>query len=138
MRFKQRSKPWRGLLAGAAAGLAASFLMGTLHALVQKASPPKKQDEEDSTEKAAAAVSTKVFDHRLTRREKKTAGPIVHYLFGTAVGAIYGIAAETIPAVRTGFGSLFGVAGWLGPHVVAVPGLGLTEPLTKYPLSQES
>jgi hypothetical protein len=66
--------------------LAASFLMGTLHALVQKASPPKKQDEEDSTEKAAAAVSTKVFDHRLTRREKKTAGPVVHYLFGTAVG----------------------------------------------------
>ena len=99
MRIKRRSKPWRGLLAGAAAGLAAAFLMGPLRALAQKASPKKqKQDEEDSTVKTAAAISVDVFDHRLTRREKKIAGPVVHYLFGTGLGAIYGVAAETIPS----------------------------------------
>jgi putative membrane protein len=138
MRFKRRSKPWRGLLAGAIGGLAAAYLMGLFHALTEKAAPRKKQDEEDSTVKTAAAISKSVFDHRLTRREKKIAGPVVHYLFGAGVGAIYGLAAETIPAVRTGYGSFFGAAVWLGAHVVAVPALGLAEPVTKSPLSKEA
>jgi hypothetical protein len=37
MRLKWRSKPWRGLLAGAVGGVAASFLMGSVYALAQKA-----------------------------------------------------------------------------------------------------
>ena len=138
MRLKRRSKPWRGLLAGAVGGLAASFLMGSVHALAQKASPPKKKQEVDPTEKVAAAISKNVLNHTPTRREKKAAGPVVHYLFGAAVGAAYGVAAETIPAVRTGFGSLFGAAVWLGAHVVAVPALGLSEPITKSPMTQEA
>jgi uncharacterized membrane protein YagU involved in acid resistance len=138
MRLKRKSKPWRGLLAGAVAGLAASFLMGPMHALAQKASPPRKKQKEDSTEKTAQAVSENVLNRRLTRTEKKAAGPVVHYLFGTAVGAIYGVAAETIPAVRTGYGSLFGTAVWLGAHVLVVPALGLSEPVTKSPVSIEA
>ena len=138
MRIKRRSKPWRGLLAGAAAGLAASFLMGPVHALAQKASRQKEQDQLDPTEKVAAAVSHQVLHHRLSGDEKKAAAPAVHYLFGTTVGAIYGLAAEQIPAVRTGFGSLFGIAVWLGAHVLVVPALGLSRPITKSPLSQEA
>jgi uncharacterized membrane protein YagU involved in acid resistance len=138
MRFRRKSKPWRGLVAGAVAGLAASFLMGPVHALAQKVSPPKKKQREDPTEETAQAVSEKVLGHKLTRSEKKTAGPVVHYLFGTAVGAMYGVVAETIPAVRTGYGSLFGTAVWLGAHVLVVPALGLAEPVTKSPLTQEA
>jgi putative membrane protein len=138
MRLKRRSKPWRGFIAGAVGGFAASFLMGPVHALAQKAGPPKKKREEDPTEKVAAAVSENVLDHTLTRREKKAAAPVVHYIFGTAVGAAYGVAAETIPAVRTGFGSLFGAAVWLGAHVIVVPALGLAEPVTKSPMTQEA
>jgi putative membrane protein len=138
MRFRRKPKPWRGLLAGAAGGLAASFLMGPVHTLAQKATRQKREDQPDPTEKTAAAVSENVFDHKLTEQEKKAAGPLVHFLFGTAVGAVYGIAAETMPAVRTGFGSLFGTAVWLGAHVLAVPGLGLSEPVTKSPLSKEA
>ena len=138
MRFRRRPKPWRGLLAGAAAGLAASFLMGPVHALSTKAQGRKKQVKLDSTEKAAAAVSKNIFAHELTRKERKTAGPLVHYLFGATVGALYGVAAETIPAVRTGFGSLFGAAVWLGAHAIAVPALGLAEPVTKSPWRQEA
>ena len=138
MRFKRRSKPWRGLLAGAIGGLAASFLMGSVYALSQKTDPRKRQDRPDPTEKTAAAVSRNLFGHSLTRQERKTAGPVVHYLFGTTVGAIYGVAVETIPAVRTGFGSLFGAAVWLGAHVLVVPALGLSDPITKSPLNQEA
>jgi uncharacterized membrane protein YagU involved in acid resistance len=112
--------------------------MGSVHTLAQKAAPPKKKQEVDPTEKVAAAVSENVLDHTPTRSEKKAAAPVVHYVFGTAVGAAYGVAAESIPAVRTGFGSLFGVAVWLGAHVIAVPALGLSKPVTKSPASQEA
>jgi len=138
MRLRRKSKPWRGLLAGAVGGLAASFLMGPVHALAQKASPSKKKQEVDPTEKIAAAVSKNVLDHTPTRQEKKAAAPVVHYLFGAAMGGAYGVAAETIPAVRTGFGSLFGAAVWLGAHVIAVPALGLSAPVTKSPISTEA
>ena len=80
MRFRPRLKPWRGLIADAAGGLAASFLMGPVHALAQKAGRPKKKREEDPTEKVAAAVSENVLDHTLTRREKKAAAPVVRYM----------------------------------------------------------
>ena len=138
MRLRRRSKPWRGLLAGAAAGLAASFLMGPVHALAQKADRSKKKQAADPTEKTAEATSENVLHHKLTRSQKKAAAPVVHYVFGAAVGALYGVAAETIPAVRTGFGSLFGAAVWLGAHVIAVPALGLAEPVTKSPLPKEA
>jgi putative membrane protein len=110
-----------------------------VHALAEKAAAHKKQDSQpDPTEKTAAAVSKHVFDHSLTRQEKKTAGPLVHYAFGTAMGAMYGVAVETMPAAQTGFGSVFGVAVWLGAHVLAVPALGLSEPVTKSALSKEA
>jgi uncharacterized membrane protein YagU involved in acid resistance len=70
MRLKRRAKPWRGLFAGAVGGVAVSFLMGSVHALAQKARP--------------------------------------------------------------------GAAVWLGAHVVAVPALGLSEPITKSPMTQEA
>jgi hypothetical protein len=88
-------------------------MMEPLNAPAEKAVPPTKKKEVDPTEKVAAAVSEDVLDHTSTRREKKTAGPVVHYLFGTAVGGAHGVAAETIRAVRTGFGSLFRIAVWL-------------------------
>lgn len=112
--------------------------MGSVNALAEKAAPPKKKNEVDPTEKVAAAVFENVLDHTPTRSEKKAAGPVVHYLFGTVVGAAYGVAAEAIPAVRTGCGSLFGVAVWLGAHVIAVPALGLSEPVTKSPAGKEA
>jgi hypothetical protein len=52
-------------------------LMGPVYALAQKITP---------------------------RQEKKAAAPIVHYFFGTAVGAAFGVAVETTSAVRTGLG----------------------------------
>jgi uncharacterized membrane protein YagU involved in acid resistance len=41
-------------------------------------------------------------------------------------------------AVRTGYGSLLGTTVWLGAHVLVVPALGLAEPVTKSPLTQEA
>ena len=130
MRTDPKQNLWKGFLAGALGGLAASFAMSQFHALFQKAGSSSLQSGEDSTVKAASAVSRTVFHHKLTLDQKKIAGPIVHYGFGTAVAAIYGTTAELAPLVSTGWGIPFGAAVWLGAHVITVPALGLSEAIT--------
>src|SRR4030095_2339440 len=88
-----------------------------------------------TTVKAASAVSEGIFGHRLTKNEKKIAGPAVHYSLGTAVGGLYGAAAEIAPEVAKGAGVPFGAAFWLVVDETAVPLLGFSKGPTKYPLS---
>lgn len=130
MRTDPKQNLWKGFLAGALGGLAASFAMSQFHALFQKAGSAALQSGEDSTVKAASAVSRIVFHHKLTLDQKKIAGPTVHYGFGANVAAIYGTTAELAPLVSTGWGIPFGAAVWLGAHVITVPALGLSEPIT--------
>lgn len=122
---------WRGFLAGAVGGVVAAFAMSQFHAVFQQAESPAPQDKEDSTVKTPAAISQTLFHHRLTPKEKKIAGPATHYGFGAGVAAIYGTVAEFTPLVRAGWGMPFGAAVWLGAHVIAVPALGLSEPVTE-------
>jgi len=130
--------PWRGLIAGAVGGLIASFAMSQFHSLFQKAESSPERGKEDSTVKAASAVSRTIFRHELTPRQKKLAGPTVHYGFGASVASIYGTAVEAAPVLRTGWGMPFGVAVWLGAHVITVPALGLSEPVTATPPREEA
>ncbi len=123
------SDPLKGLLAGALAGLAASVAMSRFHALFANATPAT--GNEDSTVQAASELTRTVLRHELTPREKELAGPIIHYVFGTSLAALYGAAAEYVPARRTAWGLPFGAAAWLGAHVIAVPALGLSPPITK-------
>ena len=121
----------RGLLAGALGGLIACFAMSQFHSFFQKAELSAQDKQEDSTVKTASAVSQKIFHHALTPQQKKIAGPAVHYGFGASVATFYGAAVEVLPVLRTGWGMPFGVAVWLGAHVITVPALGLSEPVTK-------
>jgi uncharacterized membrane protein YagU involved in acid resistance len=95
--------------------------MSQFHLLFQDVESSSQTNEEDSTVKAASTVSEAVFQHELTPDQKKVAGPLVHYAFGTSVAAAYGAAVEMLPALRAGWGTVFGTALWLGAHVVAVP-----------------
>ena len=103
--------------------------MSEFHALLQK--PESGVPKEDSTVLTASAISEGVFHHHLTPDEKKIAGPVVHFGFGSSMAALYGTAAEVAPAVTAGWGLPFGTAVWLGAHVITVPALGLAEPVTK-------
>jgi len=95
----------KGLAAGVVGGLVASWTMnqfqelwttwseGDQKAQAKKSSQTrsasegkqKKQESEeggegqDATVKAASEISEGVFDHKLTKSEKKVAGPAVHY-----------------------------------------------------------
>jgi putative membrane protein len=105
--------------------------MSQFHSLFPDAESQKQQGKEDSTVKTAAAISRAVFHHELTPQQKKTAGPVVHYGFGASMAAIYGAAVEFAPRLRTGWGIPFGVAVWLGAHVITVPALSLSAPVTQ-------
>src|SRR5437879_2345925 len=64
----------------------------------QEASGAEDETPDDATVHTAELISEKVFDHKLTRDEKKVAGPAVHYAFSVGVGALYGAASGVLPA----------------------------------------
>lgn len=152
----------KGLAAGLFAGLVASWTMSQFQALWSslaegdKKSQEKKssqqgggrkgeqkkeesqEGDDDATVKAAEAISEGVFDHELTKGEKKVAGPAVHYAMGATSGAVYGAMAEVAPLVTAGAGLPFGTAVWLVADEAAVPALGLAESPTEVTLSKHA
>jgi putative membrane protein len=104
------------------------------HRAVNPEGDQQKQPD-DATVKTAEIISERLFRRQLSRDEKKIAGPAVHYAFGIAVGALYGAAAEAVPAATAGFGTAFGAAVFVAADEIAVPALGLS-PNVKTPLSK--
>ena len=54
----------------------------------------ERDEHQNSNELAAQAVACYLMDRRLTHDELRIAAPVLHYAFGTAVGAMYGAYAE--------------------------------------------
>lgn len=150
--------PLKGMAAGAIGGLVAAFVMNRASSAIQalprswkkeraalasqqggEHNYPEKygrqeQESDDATQKAADKLAQVVLHHPLSREKKKTAGPVVHYAFGAAVGAAYGAVAEKLP-VNQAAGVPFGAAVWLGADEIAVPAVGLSGSPREYPLS---
>lgn len=127
---------WKGVLAGAIAGLAASWAMtqfqtgwSKIKQKRQQPSPKEQENEgqsEDATMKAAAAIARAVFRTELSADQKRRLGPVVHYGFGTLVGATYGALNEQFEMTSTGWGTAFGTALFFGADELAVPLFGLS------------
>ena len=136
---------WRGVLAGLVGGGIAAGAMSVVHNGLtgisgdaqQQKPPPDQHQEEDATVKLADGIARWLLRRPLPEDQKPLAGHLVHYAFGASVGALYGGAAAVMPRVTTAGGLPFGVAVWLGAHVITVPALGLAEPPTRRPLSKE-
>jgi len=148
---------WKGIVAGLAGGLVASWTMNQFQAawmrLAANSDKPHgaqsmqpsdgsegnqsedAKEQDDATVKAAKAISENVFGHELQESEKKPAGAAVHYAFGVASGGLYGALAEVVPQVTTTAGLPFGAAFWLLADEVSVPLLGLSKGPTEYPVS---
>ena len=97
--------------------------------------PEQKEHQDDATVETAKVISRNVFGHELEESEKKPAGAAVHYAFGTATGGLYGAMAEVAPQVTAGAGFPFGAIFWVLADEVAVPMLGLAKGPTAYPVS---
>jgi putative membrane protein len=152
LRRNERSA-WKGLVAGAAGGFVGTMVMTQFQNAWRKAekrgfgdisgreeskrrqdraqSKKESEESENATMKAAGKLA-RLAGRELTREQRGTASPYIHYGFGTAMGALYGMAMETSPrALRQQrvpfFGSAFGSALFLGADELAVPAAGLTE-----------
>jgi putative membrane protein len=99
----------------------------------QKPSQPQQGD--DATVKAASAISQAVLHRQLTSDEKRVAGPMVHYAFGSVVGGLYGAMAEVVPVTAKAWGVPFGAAVWLGADEIGVPAAGLSQSPDKVPVT---
>ena len=92
----------------------------------------ERSEHQNSNELAAQALAVHVAGRRLTRHELRWAAPLVHYLFGTAMGAIYGAYAERRQSRGSGAG--FGTTVWLAADELAMPLLGLSDSTARRPL----
>lgn len=154
----QKQNLWKGLAAGLAGGLVASWTMNQFQAAwtktaegfekphgAQSMQPSEgeapgqavenKEQQDDATVKAARTISENILGHELKESEKNTAGAAVHYAFGTVTGGLYGAVAEFAPTVTTAAGLPFGVVFWVVADETVVPLLGLSQGPAKYPLS---
>jgi putative membrane protein len=156
---------WKGLVAGLAGGLVASWTMNQFQAAwtrvaegfekphgaqsmqpteggspneaasSQASDQQEKENQDDATVETAKVISKNVFGHELQESEKKPAGAAVHYAFGTVTGGLYGAMAEVTPQVTAGAGLPFGAVFWMVADEVAVPLLGLAKGPSAYPVS---
>jgi putative membrane protein len=156
----RQAEPLKGILVGALAGLAGGLVMDGFQNLCSKlteddrhsqhAHPPRQyvgqqqldgeqqseDEDEPATVKAADAISEEIFDHELTKSERRIAGPAMHYAMAMSSGMIYGAAAEWAPAASVGFGLPFGAAVWAVADEAVVPLLGLSKSPSAYPVSK--
>ena len=150
---------WKGMIAGIAGGVAASFVMnqfqklwqkypeGTEHGhgaqSKQKGSPRRgagsyleekgiDKPDDNAAERTANVISVGVFDRKLTESEKEKGGVFFHYMFGIVSGAAYGAAAEMLPGVTAGAGLPFGAVVWVTADEGVVPLLGLSKMPDEY------
>lgn len=155
---------WKGLVAGLAGGLVAAWTMNQFQSAwtlaaegfekphgAQSLQPSEganpnetpdsvqtkeeKEQQDDATVEAAKLISKNIFGHELKKSEKEPAGAMVHYVFGTATGGLYGAMAEVVPQVTAGAGIPFGAVFWVVADETAVPLFGLAKRPTEYPVS---
>ena len=132
----------KGLLAGVAGGLLASFLMEqfqTAWSFAAEAIHPSEKQRgrpaDPTTVKAANAISEKVTGRKVPAKYKPAAGEAVHYGMGMGSAAVYGVLAEVAPVVTIGDGLAFGTGVWLLADEVAVPAAGLSKAPQEIPLT---
>jgi hypothetical protein len=134
---------WKAAVAGAAAGIAASWVMTRFQVLMsgrglsgsenpQSNKPVEGRD--DAAMKAANETSKALLDRELTPEEKaEVGGPLAHYALGAAAGAFYGMLRETQHAPG---GAAFGAELWVVADQLGLPMVGLSPwPLEAYPAS---
>ena len=129
--------PLGALWRGAAAGFAGAAAMNVWFAFMARHMPPPREgaftppDELQKTELPTETVARRLVSGMAKRgpiepRAKKAAGQAIHFGFGAAWGALYGLAAETFPIFRSPIGAAtFGAFVWSASDHALLPALRL-------------
>lgn len=151
--MSQYERKWgKGLLAGMIGGLVGTIVMTEFQNAWSGASKKLKSDgdgaddeggqsareareKEDAAMKAAGKFA-QFAGKRLSHEQRKKAGSLVHYGFGTLQGAMYGTVTE-LAGVSGGFlpSLIFGAALFTAADELALPALGFSGKPSEYPAS---
>ena len=129
-----------GLAAGAIAGLAATWVLDRYKegavAVTRRAEEASGADDSFSRQQAqqirshheihkeaAQLLAHLTTGKRLNTRQQQKAGLCIHYAVGALVGALYGVTAEWLPVVRSGYGTGFSSILFLGGSDALLPWL---------------
>ncbi len=120
----------KGLLAGALAGIVGSGakIVGEL------IYPPRTLGQTPPP----VILAERLAGHPLSPSEQNRDMQIIHFLFGSASGAVYGAAAEFAPIVTAGYGSVFGFVFQFFTNESMVPLAGLDVPPWRQPLREHT
>jgi uncharacterized membrane protein YagU involved in acid resistance len=131
-----------GLIAGAI-GSASQTLFFQISSAIKPAKPKnafnppeEKQKSEQETETVARRIVENFSQHGpIKNDQKKTLGVFVHFAFGAAWGAVFGLAAESFPepVLSVTGASVFGGAVWMLSDNVLLPAVKLAGTPQKYP-----
>lgn len=147
---RRKRSAWKGVVAGIVGGVAGAYTMGLFYQLCEKASAKyntpeghkefedASEDSQEATSRLADRAARPVLGRRLRFHERKNVKPYVHYGFGTAVGALYGVTSEYAPVVKKFAGAPYGAAVFAGAHEAALPALHLTGKPNDYPLTHHA
>lgn len=119
---------WKGVLAGAIAGLVGTAVKTAWEAYV----PARPANRDSPPVVLGDRVKEEVADEDLTVNEKTAVEQSVHWAFGTGIGAAYGGLVEVLPETQKGMGGLLGTALYGVTHGSVLPMMN-TEP---WPLKQ--
>jgi hypothetical protein len=141
------------LFVGLTAGLAGTLAMDAFSAAVNRggsrleawgAAPGRDrlfrgvqpaQADGGATDDATIRAGTAAF-RALTGGEpgcsaRRWLGTLAHYGFGISAGIGYAFASAKLPALRAGFGTLYGLLVWAAADETLMPALGLSRPPTR-------
>ncbi|MCP3736234.1 DUF1440 domain-containing protein [Sphingomonas sp. RP10(2022)] len=112
------------LVAGLAGGLVASLAMDLFQRAAASAFAQDGGDDDPATVKAADSAKELVTGEPVTQKHRESAGTLVHYATGAALGVGYALAARAWPETTAGFGTAFGIGVSTVLDDVAVPAFG--------------
>ena len=127
---------------GAVGGLFAGWVMGAAQKPISKIGGQRMLRREriagesaggPATEKVAARLA-RPFGVLLNERQRKTGGQIVHYAYGAAWGAAFGLFARRVALPPIAAGCVFGAGLWLVSDELLVPAFKLSPPPRRFPL----
>lgn len=127
------------MLCGAAAGLAATWVMGRLTTFLYENEDPAARRREDrvrgnkSAYGLAAERSAALVGRELTDGQRQQAGNLLHWVLGATGGAAYAALRHRVPAADAGSGALFGLVFFLAMDEGVNAGLGLTPGPLEFP-----
>ena len=147
-RMKRPLSPLGALARGILAGLVGSLAQSAFFAATKKIAPKPPKDafrppEAAQRSEAETEVVARRFVERLMQRgpivHKAAGGHLVHYAFGSAWGAAYGVTTPSVRRMSTLRGGLaFGTLVWMVSDHLIVPGFRLAGWPQRYPMKNHA